>query len=689
MKHYRTRIIGGVIDYSSRVGREQGVAMEMTPGFPSFNLLDPAGFTLQRFTGKLSSSSFFWIRTGDVPRWQGTAERYGERFGARWRRFGPLEIAIDGVVAVIFHRVGLKQPSFWRIAEQTAPAPRSPFPYPYPYPYLYQCNIVLELIGSEEVQAIIGTITPQEAMIVSEIRNCPFSSKWLGSEIDDHTAFPPQSSVSEQDDTIRRWLRKRRSKSNRVFILAQSSIEFAISLFEKAKQIGMMEKGYVWIVSDEIASLLDSVDISALYNMQGVLGCGINFADSTESFRRFKTKFRKSYRTRYAEEEEEYSSQVFMPCELMMQLGQLQKPCTKHRPMPHPKNYLNNYYQARFYWPGGLQTVPKGWTSFGKDKDFQLKCSKPFLNAFLITYKLVPFYGSYDDMVEVVYSKRLDAAVGDTEIMSYRYQYAEFSQPYLESGLIMVASCLTSMLTISQLQPSVPDIDTLLRTNATVGCNGNSFIVRGNPQSVENGEMPRLEEYLLNSYNIYSSSTAISGGSSSGLGPRPFAGLFFVSGGISVFAFVVASVRLGIWRTETRTSLDASAPELNPQMSPGVAHQEQNPRMDSLVTESATFTKWTDGKHRLYLKSMETSFVNQFYDSVNLLGSNTQKEKLPRPESSRQKHCTSSGQFFEMAAGRRSISKDLEFNFRKQMTLILLWQALGSSTLDLDLSQVF
>ncbi|XP_039070028.1 cold-regulated protein 28-like [Hibiscus syriacus] len=101
----------------------------------------------------------------------------------------------------------------------------------------------------------------------------------------------------------------------------------------------------------------------------------------------------------------------------------------------------------------------------------------------------------------------------------------------------------------------------------------------------------------------------------------------------------------GIWRTETRTSLDASAPELNPQMSPGVAHQEQNPRMDSLVTESATFTKWTDGKHRLYLKSMETSFVNQFYDSVNLLGSNTQKEKLPRPESSRQKHCTSSGQF--------------------------------------------
>jgi hypothetical protein len=46
----------------------------------------------------------------------------------------------------------------------------------------------------------------------------------------------------------------------------------AIFLFEKANQMGMMEKGYVWIVTDEIASLLDSVDSSITYNMQGVLG---------------------------------------------------------------------------------------------------------------------------------------------------------------------------------------------------------------------------------------------------------------------------------------------------------------------------------------------------------------------------------------------------------------------------------
>ena len=33
-------------------------------------------------------------------------------------------------------------------------------------------------------------------------------------------------------------------------------------------------------------------------------------------------------------------------------------------------------------------------------------------------------------------------------------------------------------MTVSQFEPSMPDIDTLQRTNAKVGCNGNSFIVR-------------------------------------------------------------------------------------------------------------------------------------------------------------------------------------------------------------------
>jgi hypothetical protein len=62
----------------------------------------------------------------------------------------------------------------------------------------------------------------------------------------------------------------------------------------------------------------------------------------------------------------------------------------------------------------------------------------------------------------------------------------------------------------------------------------------------------------------------------------------------------------------------------------------------NLVSESHS-TEWTDEKHSLYLKSMETSFVNQLYESMDLLGFC----RLSDPTNSRKKHfstLTPSGQ---------------------------------------------
>ncbi|XWS24237.1 hypothetical protein CRYUN_Cryun28dG0083700 [Craigia yunnanensis] len=101
---------------------------------------------------------------------------------------------------------------------------------------------------------------------------------------------------------------------------------------------------------------------------------------------------------------------------------------------------------------------------------------------------------------------------------------------------------------------------------------------------------------------------------------------------------------------ESRKSSEASAPELTRERSPGFAHQGQSPSLDSLVTES-TSTEWTDEKHSLYLNSMEASFVNQLYDSRNFFGWNSHKEKLPGSKSSRQAHCTTSGQFKVLRGG--------------------------------------
>uniref|UniRef100_A0A5B6YXX7 Cold regulated protein 27 n=1 Tax=Davidia involucrata TaxID=16924 RepID=A0A5B6YXX7_DAVIN len=84
-----------------------------------------------------------------------------------------------------------------------------------------------------------------------------------------------------------------------------------------------------------------------------------------------------------------------------------------------------------------------------------------------------------------------------------------------------------------------------------------------------------------------------------------------------------------------------------------VEHGDTVRLVDSLASESIS-TEWTDEKHSLYLKSMETSFVNQLYNSLDLLGWHSQKEHSSDAKSLRQMHANtrvSSGQFKVLRGG--------------------------------------
>lgn len=64
--------------------------------------------------------------------------------------------------------------------------------------------------------------------------------------------------------------------------------------------------------------------------------------------------------------------------------------------------------------------------------------------------------------------------------------------------------------------------------------------------------------------------------------------------------------------------------------------------------------EWTDEKHRLYLESIETSFVNQLHNSSDLLGWRQQKGNLSNIKSARQARCNPrvpSGQFKVLRRG--------------------------------------
>nr|KYP40593.1 Glutamate receptor 2.5 [Cajanus cajan] len=485
-----------------------------------------------------------------------------------------------------------------------------------------------------------------------------YSLRIVGSEIDNHLALPSLSSLSDPKATIEKELHRLKSKSNRVFLIVQSSLELANILFEQAKQMGLMENGCVWIIPDGVASLLDSVNSSVILHMQGVIGFKRHFTETSEAFRRFKFKFRRRFALEFPEEEninpsffafQSYNAtwaiahaaresqgkfkfnleQLFRnhlsnnsklqqshAFNIINVIGKSYRELALWSPaLGFSKNLVSqqlteimktnitsNSVLSTVYWPGGLQFVPKGWTRSTEERTlqigvptngtfhefvnvthdqnknntsitgFSIDVFKAVVNAlpYDLKYEFIPFNGSYDEMVEQVSNKTLDAAVGDTAIMAYRYHLVDFSQPYVESGLDMVVreqsaksktwifldaftkemwlmmatlhifvgfviwlierqvnaelqgfgpmlwflvtvifyahrepitspmarvvmapwlfviliatstftASLTSMMTISQLEPSILDIQTLQRRNSPVGCNGNSFVIK-------------------------------------------------------------------------------------------------------------------------------------------------------------------------------------------------------------------
>ncbi|KAK7246402.1 hypothetical protein RIF29_41270 [Crotalaria pallida] len=118
------------------------------------------------------------------------------------------------------------------------------------------------------------------------------------------------------------------------------------------------------------------------------------------------------------------------------------------------------------HWPGNLQRDPKGWkmptvqnklkiavrsrTSFSRfvkvddHNQYSGFCIDIFekvhgLLNYDLPYEYHPIDGTYDDLVQLVYNKSYDAVVGDMTILEERLQYVDFTVPYAESGLSMIA----------------------------------------------------------------------------------------------------------------------------------------------------------------------------------------------------------------------------------------------------------
>ena len=118
-------------------------------------------------------------------------------------------------------------------------------------------------------------------------------------EIDTRIAYRYVIPPLATDDQIVKELYKLMTMSTRVFIVHMST-PLGPRLFTKANKVGMMDEGYVWILTDGMADMLSTLDESVIDSMQGVLGVKPHVPRSKElkSFEiRWKRKIQQEYPT--------------------------------------------------------------------------------------------------------------------------------------------------------------------------------------------------------------------------------------------------------------------------------------------------------------------------------------------------------------------------------------------------------
>ncbi|KAK6162371.1 hypothetical protein DH2020_002212 [Rehmannia glutinosa] len=131
---------------------------------------------------------------------------------------------------------------------------------------------------ANQVQAIASTVEAfrwsQVVIIYEDTELGNGIMPYLSNALQDVNARVSYRSVfpkSVTDDFIMKELYKMMTMQTRVFVVHMSQ-SLGIRLFLKAKEIGMMSEGYVWIVTSGLTDLFNLVGFDVVEAMQGVLG---------------------------------------------------------------------------------------------------------------------------------------------------------------------------------------------------------------------------------------------------------------------------------------------------------------------------------------------------------------------------------------------------------------------------------
>ncbi|TYG97379.1 hypothetical protein ES288_A10G034400v1 [Gossypium darwinii] len=125
----------------------------------------------------------------------------------------------------------------------------------------------------------------------------------IGSEIEHTLVLPPISSLSNTKKVMQEELMKLLSLESRVFVVLKASSVMTIHLFEEAKNMGFMGRDSAWIITNKITTYLDSFNTSIISSMAGVLGIKTYYTENSSKYESFYGQFKQVFRKKYEDED--------------------------------------------------------------------------------------------------------------------------------------------------------------------------------------------------------------------------------------------------------------------------------------------------------------------------------------------------------------------------------------------------
>ncbi|KAJ1687595.1 hypothetical protein LUZ63_018985 [Rhynchospora breviuscula] len=280
--------IGGITNPSTRIGKEQKVAIKLA---------------VERFSTR---DSVIFFNATDL---NGTDALQGNSITQDLIGWGAKIIIATGtsqqVLVAGTTASGVKTPI---ISLMPSTFVTGPFTFQISYSDAAFVRCIADFVGLHNWRQIIAIYEDDAlGLVLNTNLLLEDALRANGSKLEHCVVFQPQNSLSDWEKIVEVELQQMMQYESTVYVVLHSSEALALSLFKKAKELNMVSPRYVWICGNDITDLINSTLPPAFIanNMQGVVGIKSYIHESAE-YQEFISSFQKMFSSDYGKNNENF-----------------------------------------------------------------------------------------------------------------------------------------------------------------------------------------------------------------------------------------------------------------------------------------------------------------------------------------------------------------------------------------------